>query len=162
MIEKEVDMTDTVTLKYIHFETFEVGQKQNFGAYEVTEAEIVEFAKKYDPQFFHLDHEAAKHSLFGGICASGWHTCAMTMSMMVANMDARGRSLGSPGVDNLKWRRPVYPGDVLSVEMEVLETIPSKSRPEIGIIVSKVTVSNQQKDAVMEFVSKGIFPRNQP
>lgn len=81
---------------------------------------------------------------------------------MVANMDAHGRSLGSPGIDNLKWRRPVYPGDVLSVEMEVFETIPSTSRPEIGIIVSKVTVSNQQKNAVMEFVSKGIFPRNQP
>ena len=155
-------MTDTAeTLNYIPFETFEVGQKQTLGAYEVTEEEIIEFAKKYDPQFFHLDHEAAKHSLFGGLCASGWHTCAMTMAMMVANMDVHGRSLGSPGLDNLRWRRPVYPGDVLSVEMEVLDTVPSKSRPEIGIIVSKVIVSNQQKDAVMEFVSKGIFPRNQ-
>ncbi len=143
---------------YIPFETFEVGQVRNFGAYKVTEAEIIEFASKYDPQFFHLDHEAAKGSLFGGICASGWHTCAMTMSMMVDNMDERGTSLGSPGVDSLKWLKPVYPGDVLSVRMEVLETRASKSRPNIGFVTSKTTVSNQQGVEVMEFISKGIFP----
>jgi acyl dehydratase len=155
-------MTETPgTLNYIPFESFEIGQKQKFGAYEVTEGEVIEFATKYDPQFFHLDREAAKHSLFGGLCASGWHTCAMTMSMMVANMDAKGRSLGSPGIDSLRWLHPVYPGDVLSVEMEVLDAIPSKSRPNIGVIVSKVTVRNQKKDAVMEFVSKGIFSRSQ-
>jgi len=148
------------TLNYIPFESFQVGQKQTFGAYEVTEQEIIEFAEKYDPQFFHLDHEAAKQSLFGGLCASGWHTCAMTMSMMVANMDANGRSLGSPGIDSLRWLRPVYPGDVLSVQMEVLDTIPSRSRPNIGVVVSKVSVSNQNGIVVMEFVSKGIFSRS--
>ena len=148
-------------LKYIPFENFKVGQKQCFGAYEVTEEEIIEFAGKYDPQFFHLDHEAAKQSLFGGLCASGWHTCAMTMSMMVVNMDANGRSLGSPGIDSLKWLRPVFPGDVLSVQMEVLDTIPSKSRPNIGVVVSKVSVSNHKEDVVMEFTSKGIFSRSE-
>lgn len=147
--------------KFIPFESFEVGQVQTFGSYEVTEAEIIEFAGKYDPQFFHLDHEAAKQSLFGGLCASGWHTCAMTMAMMVENMDKRGKSLGSPGIDTLRWVRPVYPGDVLSVHIEVLETVPSRSRPEIGVIVSKVTVRNQQDIDVMEFVSKGIYPRGQ-
>ena len=146
--------------KYIPFENFKIGQTQNFGAYEVTEEEIIEFAAKYDPQFFHLDHEAAKQSLFGGLCASGWHTCAMTMAMMVANMDKNGRSLGSPGIDNLSWLRPVYPGDVLSVQMEVLDTIPSKSRPSIGIVVSKVSVSNHKEEVVMEFTSKGIFSRS--
>ena len=146
--------------KYIPFENFKIGQTQNFGAYEVTEEEIIEFAAKYDPQFFHLDHEAAKQSLFGGLCASGWHTCAMTMAMMVANMDKNGRSLGSPGIDNLRWLRPVYPGDVLSVQMEVLDTIPSKSRPSIGIVVSKVSVSNHKEEVVMEFTSKGIFSRS--
>ncbi len=147
--------------KYIPFESMAVGQIQNFGAYEVTETEVIEFAKKYDPQFFHLDREAAKHSLFGGLCASGWHTCAMTMSMMVENMDKTGCSLGSPGVDDLRWIKPVYPGDILSVSMEVLETRPSKSRPNIGFVTSKVTVSNQHKIAVMEFISKGIFPRTE-
>ena len=150
----------TTELKYIPFENFEIGQKQNFGAYEVTEEEIIEFAGKYDPQFFHLDHEAAKQSLFGGLCASGWHTCSMTMAMMVANMDKNGRSLGSPVIDSLRWLRPVYPGDVLSVQMEVLDTIPSKSRPNIGVVVSKVSVSNQKEEVVMEFTSKGIFSKS--
>jgi acyl dehydratase len=149
----------TRNLKYIPFESFDVGQIQNFGAYEVTEEEIIEFAEKYDPQFFHLDHEAAKQSLFGGLCASGWHTCSMTMAMMVANMDKNGRSLGSPGIDNLRWLRPVYPGDVLSVQMEVMDTRPSKSRPNIGIVVSKVSVSNHKAEIVMEFTSNGIFSR---
>ena len=146
-------------LNFIPFESFEVGQVQEFGAYEVTEEEIVEFARKYDPQFFHLDPEAAKKSLFGGLCASGWHTCAMTMRMMVDHMDRHGRSLGSPGLDNLRWRHPVYPGDVLSVRMEVTGLQPSKSRPEIGIVLSQVTVFNQKGTVVMEFLSKGIFPR---
>ena len=150
----------TRNLKYIPFESFEIGQIQNFGTYEVTEEEIIEFAEKYDPQFFHLDHEAAKQSLFGGLCASGWHTCSMTMAMMVANMDKNGRSLGSPGIDNLRWLRPVYPGDVLSVQMEVMDTRPSKSRPNIGIVVSKVSVSNHKEEVVMEFTSNGIFSRD--
>ncbi|MDB2579686.1 MaoC family dehydratase [Tateyamaria sp.] len=150
----------TRNLKYIPFESFDIGQIQNFGAYEVTEEEIIEFAEKYDPQFFHLDHEAAKQSLFGGLCASGWHTCSMTMAMMVANMDKNGRSLGSPGIDNLRWLRPVYPGDVLSVQMEVMDTRPSKSRPNIGIVVSKVSVSNHKEEVVMEFTSNGIFSRD--
>jgi len=148
-------------LKYIPFESFEIGQKQSFGAYEVTEDEIIEFASKYDAQFFHLDHDAAQESLFGGLCASGWHTCAMTMSMMVENMDLHGRSLGSPGIDSLRWLRPVYPGDILSVQMEVLDTVPSKSRPSIGVVTNKVSVSNQKGIVVMEFTSKGIFRRTE-
>ena len=146
-------------LKLIPFESFEIGQVQTFGAYEVTEAEVIEFASKYDPQFFHLDAEAAKTSLFGGLCASGWHTCAMTMAMLVENMKGKGRSLGSPGIDKLKWLRPVYPGDILSVRMEVTGLHPSQSRPTIGIVTSTVTVSNQTPTPVMEFVSNGIFPR---
>ena len=150
-----------VELEYIPFESFEIGQKQSFGIYEVTEDEIIEFASKYDAQFFHLDHEAAKDSLFGGLCASGWHTCAMTMSMMVENMDLHGRSLGSPGIDSLRWLRPVYPGDILSVQMEVLDTVPSKRRPTIGVVTNKVSVSNHKGVVVMEFTSKGIFRRGE-
>ena len=146
---------------HIPFDSFQVGQVQDFGAYEVTETEIVEFAQKYDPQYFHLDADAAKGSLFGGLCASGWHTCAMTMAMLVENMDKTGRSLGSPGIDSLRWCHPVYPGDVLSVRMEVVELKPSRSRPEIGVVFSKVTVSNQTGTPVMTFISKGIFPRTE-
>lgn len=83
----------------------------------------------------------------------------MTMAMLVVNMDKTGRSLGSPGIDSLRWRHPVYPGNVLSVHTEILETKPSESRPEIGFITSKVTVRNQRNLDVMEFVSKTIFPR---
>ena len=144
---------------YIPFESFEVGQTQSFGAYLVTKEEIIDFASKYDPQYFHLDEETAGQSLFGGLCASGWHTCAMTMAMMVENMKKRGLSLGSPGIDKLRWIKPVYPGDVLGVEMEVIKTKPSKSRPNIGFVTSKVTVSNQQTP-VMEFISVAIFPRS--
>ncbi|GHG85832.1 MaoC family dehydratase [Pseudodonghicola xiamenensis] len=152
-------MTETA-MDFIPFESFEIGQVQNFGAYAVTKEEIIEFASKYDAQFFHLDEEAAKQSLFGGLCASGWHTCAMTMAMMVENLDRTGRSLGSPGIDSLRWLKPVYPGEVLSVRMEVLELTPSKSRP-IGFVKSKVTVSNQDGVPVMEFISNGIFPRGE-
>ncbi|SFT86858.1 MaoC family dehydratase [Sedimentitalea nanhaiensis] len=155
-------MTQTdSTQNFIPFESFEVGQVRTFGAYEVTEEEVIEFAQKYDPQFFHLDPEAAKQSLFGGLCASGWHTCAMTMAMMVEDMDTRGRGLGSPGIDQLRWRRPVYPGDVLSVRMEVLDLQPSDKRPEIGVVRSKTSVSNQTGTVVMEFTSRAMFPRQQ-
>ncbi|MEQ9696048.1 MaoC family dehydratase [Shimia sp. SDUM112013] len=143
---------------FIPFESFEIGQVQKFGAYEVTKEEIIEFASKYDAQFFHLDEEAAKHSLFGGLCASGWHTCAMTMAMMVEHMDDRGGGLGSPGLDELRWLKPVFPGDVLSVEMEVLDLIPSKSKP-IGFVVNRTTTFNDKGEPVMTFVSKIMFPR---
>ncbi len=152
-------MTDKTPLPFIPFESFKVGQVQEFGSYHVTEAEIIEFARKYDPQFFHLDPVAAKDSLFGGLCASGWHTCAMTMAMLVENMEKTGRSLGSPGIDSLSWRHPVYPGDTLSVRMEVQELRPSKSRPQIGFVISQTQVFNQNGTCVMEFISKGIFPR---
>ena len=144
---------------YIPFESFEVGQEQNFGTYEVTKDEVIDFATKYDPQYFHIDEETANQSLFGGLCASGWHTCAMTMAMMVENMKKRGLSLGSPGIEKLRWIKPVYPGDILGVHMKVLETKASKSRPNIGFVTSKVTVSNQQTP-VMEFISVAIFPRS--
>ncbi|MBK0327779.1 MaoC family dehydratase [Rhodobacteraceae bacterium F11138] len=144
---------------FIPFESFKVGQARSFGAYEVTEKEVIEFARKYDPQFFHLDPEAAKDSLFGGLCASGWHTCAMTMSMMVEDMDKHGRGLGSPGLEQLRWRRPVYPGDVLSVHLEVLDLQDMPKRPDTGVVVSKISVSNQDDIVVMEFTSKAIFLR---
>lgn len=156
-------MTPTLTKDgFTRFESFEIGQVVTFGRYEVTKDEIIEFAQKYDPQFFHLDEEAAKDSLFGGLCASGWHTCAMTMAMLVEHIDTRGKSLGSPGVDALRWKKPVYPGDVLSVRMEVIDLVTPKSRPEIGFVVSQTTVLRQDGTEVMEFISKGIYPRGKP
>lgn len=145
--------------KLRQFEDFEIGEERRFGSYAVTAEEIVEFAGKYDPQFFHMDAEAAKTSLFGGLCASGWHTCAMTMSMMVADMADKGQSLGSPGVDELRWLKPVFPGDTLSVQMKVLDLVPSRSRRNIGVMFSRITTYNQNDVAVLSFLSKGIYPR---
>lgn len=141
------------------FESFEIGLVSEFGAYEVTEEEVIEFATKYDPQFFHLDAEAAKQSLFGGLCASGWHTCSMTMAMMVEHMKEVGTGLGSPGVDDLRWLKPVFPGNVLSVRMEVVDLVEPKSRPEIGFVVSTVTTSTQDGTPVLRFTTKGMFPK---
>ncbi|WP_232771886.1 MaoC/PaaZ C-terminal domain-containing protein [Glaciecola sp. 33A] len=92
----------------MYFEDYQPGQTSDFGAYQVTETEIKDFASKYDPQFFHLDNEAAKKSLFGGLCASGWHTAAMFMRMLVDKLGEEHGSLGSPGIDNLKWLKTVY------------------------------------------------------
>ena len=101
-----------------------------FGHYEVTRDEVIEFARKYDPQPFHLSDEAAAETHFGRLSASGWHTCAMTMAMMVENMKRhRQAGLGSPGIDELRWLKPVYPGDTLRCESEMLEKRPSAAAP---------------------------------
>ncbi|WP_281300298.1 MULTISPECIES: MaoC family dehydratase [unclassified Iodidimonas] len=142
----------------VFFEDFKIGQEDHFGRYEVTRDEVIDFARRYDPQPFHVDDEAARSSLFGGLCASGWHTCAMTMRMMVDHMKENGvASLGSPGVDEIRWLQPVFPGDVLSVQMKITNTRRLKSRPEIGNIQSDYTVLNQKGEPVLTFKSNGFF-----
>lgn len=143
----------------VYMEDYEVGTIHEFGAYEVTEEEILEFANKYDPQFFHVDVEAAKESWFGGLIASGWHTCAMTMRMLVDAMEGRAHSLGSPGVDEVRWRLPVRPGDILSVKSEITELRPSRSRPGFGSLHQDMTVSNHKGEVVMTFKSIAMLQR---
>lgn len=138
----------------IYFEDLEVGAIQRFGRYAVTREEVLEFARKYDPQPFHLSDEAAAQTHFGRLAASGWHTCAMTMAMLVENMgDGPQAGLGSPGVDELRWLKPVHPGDTLSVASEIVDKTPSRSKPEIGSFRSRVTVSNQHGEPVLTFTS---------
>jgi acyl dehydratase len=138
----------------IYFQDVQVGAKQTFGCYHVTRDEVLEFAAKYDPQAFHLDDEAAAKTFFGRISASGWHTCAMTMRMLVDHMTGLGfASLGSPGVDELRWLLPVYPGDTLQCENEVLEKRQSNSKPEMGSYRTRLTVINQDNRPVMTMVS---------
>jgi acyl dehydratase len=145
------------------YEDIAVGQKSAFGQYEVTREEVVDFAQKYDPQPFHLDDEAAAKTHFGRISASGWHTCAMTMSMLVANLTANKQAgLGSPGVDELRWKKPVYPGDTLRCETEVIEKRRSASRPEMGVYRSRVRVLNQDDLPVMTFISNGLIRTRDP
>lgn len=142
----------------LHYEDITVGSTQSFGRYEVTREEVTAFAAKYDPQSFHLDDAAAAATHFGRLSASGWHTCAMTMAMMVANMKANPQAgLGSPGVENLRWAKPVYPGDTLRVETEVLEKRRSQSRPEMGLFRSRIRTFNQNDDVVLEMTSTGLI-----
>jgi len=141
-----------------YFEDIAVGAKSRFGRYEVTREEVIAFAAKYDPQPFHLSDEAAAATHFGRLSASGWQTCAMTMSMVVENLKAHNQAgLGSPGVDELRWLKPVYPGDVLRCETEILDKRASQSRPEMGSYRSRMTVLNQDDAPVMTFISIGLI-----
>ncbi len=141
-----------------YFEDIEIGRTQKFGSRAVTREEVLEFATKYDPQPFHLDDEAAAATHFGRISASGWHSCAMVMSMLVENLKVNQQAgLGSPGVDELRWLKPVYPGDTLRCESEILSKRVSATRPEMGFFKSKLMVFNQDDVAVMSMISNGII-----
>lgn len=146
-----------------YYEDIEVGSTQSFGSYTVTLEEVTDFASKYDPQPFHLDEEFAATTHFGRLSASGWHTCAMTMAMMVENMkNEESAGLGSPGVDQLRWVKPVYPGDTLRCETEVLEKRRSAKRPEMGIFKSRGRTFNQHGELVLEMVSNGLIRTRDP
>lgn len=144
-----------------YLDEFSVGQTEAFGSYKVNREEVIEFASRYDPQPFHLDDEAAAaYPIFGRVAASGWHTAAMAMRMIVDHgRQSGGHSVGSPGVDELRWRRPVYPGDTLRTESEVLEIRGSKSRPEIGSVKSRITLFNQHDEPVMSMIAIHLVPR---
>src|SRR6185503_9583327 len=138
----------------IYLEDLKVGAETEFGSYEVTREEVLEFARKYDPQPFHLSDEEAAKTHFGRIAASGWHTAAMTMAVIARRVvDQEQAGLGSPGIDELRWKKPVYPGDTLHVRGKILETTPSRSRPDMGSFRTQTTVTNQDGDVVMTFIS---------
>ena len=138
----------------IYWEDVEIGAETCFGSYAVTRNEVLEFARKYDPQPFHLSDEAAARTHFGRIAASGWHTTAMTMKVIVAHISKDEQaSLGSPGVDELRWLKPVYPGDTISVRGTIVGKTPSRSKPEIGTIRTLTIVTNQDNVEVMRYTS---------
>ena len=144
----------------LYWEDLDVGTDTLFGHYDVTREEVLEFARKYDPQPFHLSDEAAAKTHFGRIAASGWHTAAMTMRVIV---DALTRvpqaGLGSPGVDDLRWLKPVYPGDRLTMRGRIVDKTPSRSKPELGTIRTETTVANQDGIDVMRFTSIVLMQR---
>jgi acyl dehydratase len=131
-----------------YLEDYTAGSVYEFGSAAVEEKEIIEFARRYDPQPFHIDPVAARATQFGGVVASGWQTAGMAMKLLVENYLPRGSSLGSPGVDNLRWHRPVRPGDILSVRVTIVETKPSQSKPDRGLLRSFVEVLNQDHEVV--------------
>src|SRR5687767_12739582 len=137
-----------------YFEDVAAGDETVFGHYDVTREEVLEFARKYDPQPFHLSDEAAAKTHFGRLAASGWHTAAMTMAVIVRHITKDAQAgLGSPGVDELRWLKPVYAGDRLTVRGKVVDKTPSRSKPHIGTIRTKTVVSNQDGADVMSFTS---------
>ena len=138
----------------IYFEDLEIGSETYFGSYDVTREEVLDFARRYDPQPFHLSDEEAAKTHFGRIAASGWHTCAMTMAVIARKVVGEEQAgLGSPGVDELRWLKPVYPGDTLHVRGTVVEKTPSRSKPEIGSFRTETIVTNQDDVPVMRFTS---------
>ena len=135
-----------------YLEDMKVGTKASFGRYEVTREEVLEFAGKYDPQPFHLDDEAAAKTHFGRISASGWHTCAMTMAMLVENLKKNQQAgLGSPGLDELRGPKPVYPGDSLRAESQVLDRRISDSHKGFGIVTWHTRGHDQNDALVIDF-----------
>jgi acyl dehydratase len=143
-----------------YFEDFVVGQTyKSGGRVKVTKEEIIAFAKKFDPQPFHIDEAAARTSIFGRLVASGWHTAAMTMSLIATSETrAAGGTVGL-GFDSLRWPMPVFPGDELRIESEVLEARPSSSRPDRGVIKTRTRTLNQNGELVQEVVGNALVPR---
>lgn len=143
----------------VYWEDFSVGQVIDLGTRPVTQEEVLEFARRYDPQSFHTDEEAAKKSIYGGLIASGWHTCAMMMRLLCDGLLLKAESLGSPGIDSIRWLKPVRPGDTLRAQMTVVETRPSMSKPDRGTIKSKWEVFNQNNELVMTMDGMGMYRR---
>ncbi len=142
-----------------YWEDFPAGHTRDFGGLPVTREAVVAFASQFDPQPFHIDEAAARESLFGGLCASGWHTCAMAMRMMCDDYLLDAASLGSPGIDNLRWLKPVFPGDTLRGRMLVLEARPMASRPQVGLVRSRWELRNQRDEPVLAMEGWGMFRR---
>ncbi len=137
-----------------YFEDYRVGEQVEFGNYRMTEEQIVAFARDFDPQPFHVDKDAARQSVYGGLVASGWHTASAMMRMMVDHFISTKTSMGSPGMDEIRWLKPVRPGDTLRVRLTVLSAKRSTSKPDRGVINQLLEVVNQNGDVVM--VSKGM------
>jgi acyl dehydratase len=142
-----------------YFEDFHPGQEIDLGTRSVTEEEIIAFARQFDPQPFHIDHDAAAGSIFGGVIASGWHTCSMMMRMVVDGLMARSASMGSPGVDSVRWLRPVRPGDTLHVRYLTQDVRASNSRPDRGVVWSKWVATNQHGEQVCTVEGMSMFAR---
>jgi len=132
-----------------YLEDYVPGSMHEFGPATIDEAEIISFGKRFVPLSYHVDPEAAKHSIYGGIIASGWHTAAVMMRLYTDHYLSKVANLGSPGCDELRWTKPVFPGDQLSIRVEVMEARRSDSKPDRGIVTSLVKVLNQKNEVVM-------------
>ncbi|MCP3138419.1 MaoC family dehydratase [Pyxidicoccus xibeiensis] len=142
-----------------YFEDFQPGDASEHGPYVVSREEIIAFAKQFDPQPFHLSDEGGREGIFGGLIASGWHTASICHRLIVEGLLGKAASLGSPGLDELRWLKPVRPGDALSVRTEVVSTTPSRSKQDRGAIKFRFEVRNQHGEVVMTEIANALFSR---
>jgi acyl dehydratase len=142
-----------------YFEDFHAGQEIDLGTRTVTEDEIIDFASRFDPQPFHVDVDAAARSIYGGVIASGWHTCSMMMRMVVDGLMAKSSSMGSPGLDGVRWLAPVRAGDTLNVRYLTTQVKASNSKPDRGVVWSKWVAINQHGETVCTVEGMGMFAR---
>jgi acyl dehydratase len=145
-----------------YYEDLEVGDVVEHGSKTVTKEEILEFAEEFDPQPFHLDEEAAEDSVFGGLAASGWHTASICMRLLVDGVLSEQASQGAAGVDELRWKRPVRPGDTLSIEVEVLSKEPHPRDPTRGRMRTELRGYNQDGEEVISWIGLGMIERREP
>jgi acyl dehydratase len=155
----DVVMTFTRPITDRYLEDYVEGDVHEFGSISVEADEVVAFARRFDPQAMHTDHEAAKSGPFGGLIASGWHTAGLMMRLYVEHYLTHAASLASPGLDELRWLKPVRPGDKLSVRVTVLKSVPSKSKPDRGAVTSFIEVINQAGETVMTLKTVNIIGR---
>ncbi|ELY48130.1 MaoC family dehydratase [Natronorubrum sulfidifaciens] len=145
-----------------HYEDIEIGDTEEFGEYQVTKDEIVEFAEQYDPQAFHVDEAAAEDSAFGTLVASGWHTASICMRLLVNGILGEQAGMGARGVDDLRWKQPVKPGDTLSVRTEVVDKRVSESDPKRGYVDTRLEGRNQDGEVVITWLAHGMVERRNP
>jgi acyl dehydratase len=145
-----------------YWEDMQPDSVRELGTVTMEAEEIKEFARQFDPQPFHLDEEAGRKSLYGGLCASGWHTCAKAMRLTVDNFLNQSASMGSPGLESLRWLKPVYPGDTLTLRHTTTESRPLRKRRDVGLVRSRWEMFNQDGEKVMEMEGYGMFGRRHP
>lgn len=156
-------MVDAPADKILYYwEDLQPGSERDLGTISPTREEIIAFATQFDPQPFHLNDDAAKASVFGGLCASGWHTCAMAMRLMVTQFLQMSASLGSPGLENIQWKTPVFPNDTLHLQHTILETRPMRSKPDVGLVRTAWDMHNQHGASVLHMEGWGMFRRRHP
>ncbi|HEX9718758.1 MAG TPA: MaoC family dehydratase [Ramlibacter sp.] len=148
-------------IKY-YWEDLQTGSVRDLGTVTLSAEEIKDFAVQFDPQPFHMDEAAGRRSIFGNLCASGWHTCALAMKLTVENFLHEAASMGSPGVENLRWLKPVYPGDTLRLQQTIVESRALRTRADTGLVRSVWDMFNQNGEKVMRMEGYGMFRRRHP
>jgi acyl dehydratase len=143
----------------LHFEDFKQGQQFDLGSLKVSKEDILEFASEFDPQPFHLSEEAGEASMLGGLAASGWQTSSLAMRLLAENLLNKSTSRGSPGISKLKWQRPVFPGDTLTVCAEVLKTRSLHTKPDLGLVSVRLTATNQAGEQVLLWENPILFAK---